>query len=90
MRLSFAKVAVAASTAVILAACAMPADDPNYNASAAAVDPAMPGKIREYTRLYLAEGPHRDADQAALLADLYAEAHAQRIAVLDAWVRAAP
>ena len=40
MRLSFAKVAVAASTAVILAACAMPADDPNYNASAAAVDPA--------------------------------------------------
>jgi hypothetical protein len=40
MRLSFAKVAVAASTALLLASCAMPADDPNFNASAAAVDPA--------------------------------------------------
>lgn len=39
MRKSLVAAALAAST-LLLASCAMPADDPNFNASAAAVDPA--------------------------------------------------
>ncbi len=34
MRASLVKVAIAASAALVLASCAMPADDPNYNANA--------------------------------------------------------
>lgn len=33
MRASFAKVAIAASAALVLASCAMPADDPNFNSN---------------------------------------------------------
>jgi aminopeptidase N len=54
------------------------------------VDPAMAGRIRAFTKAHLSDGPHRDADAAALASAIAAEIHTRRIPELDVWVKAHP
>ena len=53
-------------------------------------DPATEGRIRAFTAAHLADGPHRDADAAALSTSIAATIRTTRLPQLDAWVKAHP